>query len=186
MAYANKFVPMGFRPRFMAGRTNPITKQRPVAATRSAVGNAASAALAKGDAYAIDASGNAIAVGPGGVVRGVIIGFKMNAIPTVMGGAGPISQDYLPATDAGNIIGIEDPDASFLVQTDTLAAANIGQTFDITAAAPDATLRQSRESLNVGAGTANQFTVIELDATTADNAYGANAKAVVRLAQSFE
>ena len=184
MGYPNVFRPLGFHPYKQGGRTNPQTVERPVAASRSAVGAAASAILSVGDAYALDANGNAIHAGADAVVRGIVTGFRLQAVPSVMGGAGPVSQDQLVASDAGWVIGIEDPSAWFEVQADTFATTNIGGSFDLLDAADDTTLRQSRQSLNVGVGAGLQFKAIGIKNSPADNAVGANAVVIVRLLQS--
>ena len=184
MGYPNVFRPLGFHPYTQGGRTNPQTVERPVAAARVAVGAASSAILSVGDAYALDANGNAYHAGADAVVRGIVIGFRLMAQPSIMGGAGPISVDQLVAASAGWIIGIEDPSALFEVQSDTFAVTNIGGSFPLLDAADDTSLRQSRQSMNIGGGAGTQFKAIDIKNSPADNAYGANAVILVRLLQS--
>ena len=186
MAYANVSRPMGFVPKFNVGRNSNNVMARPVAASRNAVGAAASAIIAIGDAYALDASSNAYHAGADAVVRGIVIGFVIKAVPTIMGGGGPISQDILLATDAGTVLGVEDAGAEFTVQCDTFAQANEGGLFALTDAAPDTTFRQSRQTLNIGGGAGTQFVAVKLDQSPADNAYGANARAVVRVKTTLQ
>lgn len=184
MALANVSRPMGFMPSTQGGRTAAQAIRRPVAASRSAVGAAASADLAIGDAYALDANGNAIHAGPDAVVRGVVRGFEMAANPSVMGGAGPVSIDYLLAANAGAILGIEDPSTLFEVQADTFATTNRGGNFNLADTAPDSTLRQSRQTINIGGGAGVQFKVIDIVNSPADNATGTNARVLCRLLQA--
>lgn len=185
MAFANANRPNGFDPGRQGGKTAAVEVARPVAASRSVVGAAASADLAIGDAYGLDANGNAYHVGADGNVRGIVRGFRWAASPAVMGGAGPVSIDYLPAANAGTILGIEDPSTEFEVQTDTCAASNIGGLFNMTDAAPDSTLRQARSSLNVGGGAGTQFRITRLVDRPTDNAFGTFARVYVRLNQAL-
>src|SRR5262249_56696557 len=61
---------------------------------------------------------------------------------------GPVSQDSLPSSDAGAIIGIEDPTAEFYVQAATFTTAtDATKTAAIVDADGDRTLRQSRQSV---------------------------------------
>src|SRR5215472_10314061 len=118
MAFANANRPNGFDPSRSNGKTQLVSKPRPVAASRTPVGAAASADLAIGDAYALDANGNAYHAGSDATVRGIVRGFRFQASGAVMGGQGPVSIDFLPAANAGTIEGIEDPSAEFEVQAD--------------------------------------------------------------------
>jgi len=181
VAYANVNRPMGFEPSIQGGRVYPETVTRPVLSGRSPVGAAASADLAIGDAYALDANGNAYHAGADATIRGVVRGFRFQADGRVMGGAGPVSIDYLPAATAGFVIGIEDPSTQFEAQTDTFAASNRGGSFNITDAAPDSTLRQSRQSISIGGGAGTQFRVIDIVNRPTDNALGAFARVLCRL-----
>lgn len=159
--------------------------QRHVAANRAVVGAAASAALAIGDACGIDANGYAFHAGADVAVRGIVVGFVLAPIPTIMNSQGPISQDYLPATDAGDVLLIEDPNVEFLVYTDLFARTDEGGLFNLQDGAPNALFRQSIQALDVSAGAGTQFKALRLDNSPADNAYGNYARAVVKLAQAF-
>jgi hypothetical protein len=189
MGYANVSRPMGFIPLALAGKSHGNVTERPVPAARTAAaGGNASLDLAIGDAYAIDANGNAYRAGPNDVVRGIVIGVVFQAQPSVMNANGPLSIDYITGlggqvgtTKIASIIGVEDNSQLWEVQADTFAAANVGGSFNLADAAPDATYRQSRQTINIGAGAGTQFQAVELVNRQADNAYGANARVVVRM-----
>ena len=183
MPLANVSRPMGFRAYKQGGRANYITKQRPVLANRVAVGTATGVDLAIGDAYALDPNGNAYHAGPDAKVQGIVIGFKFQASSAVMGGAGPVSIDYLPAANSGFVIGIEDPDAQFTVQSDTFSVADILGEYNLADALPDSVLRQSRQTISIGGGAGTQFRTMDIEPSTASNAYGANAQVLVKLLQ---
>src|SRR5215472_15774291 len=176
MAFANANRPNGFDPSRSNGKTQLVSKPRPVAASRTPVGAAATADLAIGDAYALDANGNAYHAGADATVRGIVRGFRFQAIAGVMNGQGPISVDYLPAASPGVVLGIEDPSVLFEVQTDTFAVTNRGALFNLLDAADDPLWRQSRQSINVGGGAGTQFRAIDIVERPTDNAIGANAR----------
>jgi len=200
MPLANAFRPMGFTPLDAGGRSNLIVRPRPVPTTRtSSSGGNASTDLAVGDAYAIDAAGNAYRAGPGDVVRGIVISFVLQANQTVMGGNGPVSIDYVTGTlsSAIMLLGIEDPTAAFSIQSNTFAASNIGSKVNLVDAAPDSTFRQSRQSVLVGT-VGMQFQCGDIlggpgtspsggnpAMGSPNDAYGANAQITVRLLQTF-
>jgi hypothetical protein len=192
MGYANVNRPMGFRPTMPAGKRGNKEISRPVLATRHAsTDGEASTAIAIGDAYAIDAAtGGAYRAGEGDVVVGIVNGFKFQAVTDVMGGQGPISVDFIPTGVAAaappNIIGVEDSSAEFEVQCDTLAITDIGKKFNLEDGTPDPTYRQSRQILGVSEGTGTQFIVTDLARSPADNAFGANARATVRMLTAIE
>lgn len=193
MPLANVSRPMGFMPYSLNGKMIANVNPRPVPATRTAsAGGNASTDLAIGDAYAIDVNGNAYRAGPNDVVAGIVVGFRFVGNATIMLGGGPISIDYITGTMGGTgtnqvavILGCEDQTVDFVVQADTFAATNVGGRFNLTDAAPDATYGQSRQKLNVGGGVGVQFEAIDIAQSTGDNAYGANARVVVRLLQAL-
>ena len=137
-----------------------------------------------GDAYAVDVAGNATRVtAAGNTLRGVVEGIDLR--PIAASAQGPVSQDFIPAADAGAIIGIEDPEQEFIVQIDTFSAAtNVGVTAAVVDADGDQALRQSRQSIVVDAVN-QQMRIIELLNSPADNAAGAFARVVVRLLQTM-
>jgi hypothetical protein len=187
MGYSNVSRPMGFTPNLPVGKTNASVQPRPIAATRTASsGGNASTDIAIGDAYSIDVNGNAYRAGPNDSVRGIVIGFRFLAISTIMNGNGPVSQDYSPAGSVSELLGIEDAQVEFFVQADTFAVTNNGGEFNLADAAPDSTLSQSRQTLNVGGGIGTQFRAQEIDQSFADNNYGANARVVVRMLQTYK
>jgi hypothetical protein len=100
-----------------------------------------------------------------------------------MNGQGPVSIDYLTgsSTPYPTILGVEDNGAEFNVQADTLSLAQVGGAVNLLDAAPDPQYRQSRQSINVGGGAGTQFRIIGLVNDPASNAYGANARAIVRM-----
>ena len=182
MVIANASRPMGFIPYNMGGRANPIITPRPVAAARAGTNhNLTNDDLAVGDAYTLDANGNAHRAGStGGVdpVHGIVIGFKLAPNPTVA--PGPLSQDYLPQAQAGTILGCEDPAARFVVQANTFAVTNRSGKFDLADAVPDPTFRQSRQTLTT-TNPGTNFLAEDITPESADNTYGANATVLVRL-----
>src|SRR6267142_4176760 len=102
MGYANVSRPMGFNPLLPAGRQNGIAKPRPIPAVRQASGGGnASTAIAVGDAYGIDANGNAFRAGPSDSVRGICIGFRFLGDPNSMAGQGPVSFDFVTGLMGG-------------------------------------------------------------------------------------
>ncbi len=186
MGYANVSRPMGFKLLRQQGKANaaPIPRPLPAVRTPSGGGNA-SRDLAIGDAYAIDVNGNAFRAGPNDTVRGIVIGFRFVAVSTIMSGAGPVSEDYSANGAVDTIIGIESGIEFFEVQADTFAASNIGGKFNLADAAPDSTLSQSRQTINVSGGAGTQFQAEDILPSLADNAYGTNARIYVRLLQTF-
>jgi len=179
MPLANVDSPNGFALLRSGGQRAPVRRRRVVAAGRADP-------LMVGDAYSLDASGQASLAGGTDVavttVRGVVEGIIL--APIAASPEGPVSQDYIPAADAGAIIGIEDLDAEFVAQITTIAAANIGMNVDLTnATASSVVLRQSRQELDGAVLDAadREFRVIELLDKPADNALGANARVVVKM-----
>lgn len=186
MPLANVNSPMGFR--LLDFLSAVSTRQRNVPAARVVVGAALSADIAIGDAYGIDANGNAFHAGPDAIVRGVVVGFALQPVSTIMNGNGPISIDYLAAAGAGLVIGCEDPNARFEVWSDAVVGfvqANIGAKFNLGDAAPDSLFRQSRQFLNVNGGPGTQFTAIDKINSPADNAFGASCRVQVQLATAI-
>lgn len=189
MGYSNVFRAMGFAPLFPVGRVHSNTVVRPVPNVRTPnTGGNASTDLAIGDAYALDGNGNVYRAGTGDIVRGIILGFVLQGNPSVMGGNGPISVDYVSGSPSSgtwpNVIGVEDNGAEFAVQADTFAANQVGSNINLLDAAPDPTYRQSRQSVVLSNGI--QFKVIGLVNSPAMNAYGANALVAVRLLQAMQ
>ena len=187
MPIANASRPMGFIPHNMGGRANPIITIRPALGPRVGTGHTVTNDdLAIGDAYTLDAAGNVHRAGSVGAidpVYGIVIGFRLAPdlrIPT----PGPESIDYLSQAAAGTILGCEDPTQLYTVQCDNFYQVNVGGKFDLVDAVPDPTFRQSRQTLTVAVAGAN-FQAIDLNPSPADNAYGANCRARVRLLKTF-
>ena len=169
MGYANVSRLMGFMPYLPAGKVYGFITQRniPITPTTNTGGNA-SLNLAIGDAYSLDSAGNAYRSGPNDV-------------------QGPVSIDFYSSggTAASTVLGCEDPTVMFSVQSDTFAQANIGMSVNLVDAAPDSTLRQSRQSVSISGGVGTQFRVIDLVQDLAANAAGANAVIYVSLLQTI-
>lgn len=179
MPLANVDSPFGFRLVFSSGTREPRRIQRVVPASRSL-------SIMIGDSYTLDSSGQALrAVGTeasASAVRGIVEGIALN--PIAASPNGPVSQDYLPAADAGAIIGIEDNNAEFRAQITTIAVTDVGKRCQVVNNTNDVTLRQSRQELDgatLSASDDDEFVVVSLLDSPADNAYGANAKVVVRM-----
>lgn len=194
MPYANVFRPMGFVPYAPAGKRagNVVTRPTPLTRAPSTGGNA-STDLAIGDAYSLDANGNVYRAGPGDQVRGIVIGFTFEGVPTSMNGAGPVSVDYVtgtppPSTPQLNwplVLGCEDANAEFWVQSNALAVNQVGMGVNVIDAAPDPIYRQSRQTVTTSAA-GTQFRVMGLVNSPADNAYGTFARVFVRMLQTFQ
>lgn len=186
MGYSNVARNMGFKLHAEAGKKHPFTVPRPVPAVRNVSdGGNASFDLAIGDAYGIDANGNAFRAGPNDPVRGIVMAIRFVASSLVMNGNGPVSNDYLANGATGVIIGAEDAQALWEVQANTFQITNVGQMVNLVDAAPDATLSQSRQSVDLNS-TGNQFVVEGFIDSLADNALGTNARVYVKLAQTFQ
>lgn len=194
MGYNNVFRPMGFVPYAPAGKRAGNVITRPTPNTRAAnTGGNASTDLAIGDAYSLDANGAVFRAGPGDQVRGIIIGFFFQANAMVMNGAGPISVDYVTGTPPPSnpqltwplVLGCEDAEAEFWVQSNGFVASQAGLLVNVLDAAPDPIFRQSRQTVNTGAA-GTQFRIMGLVNSPADNAYGPNARVFVRMMQTFQ
>lgn len=186
MPLANVFAPMGFR--LLDEYSTVFIRQRTVIAARVPIGAAASADLAIGDAYAIDALGHAYHAGADAVIRGIVVGFALLPVSTIMNGNGPISEDYLAAAAAGIIEGCEDGNASFEAWSDNTVGfveANNGGVFNLYDVAPDLLFRQSRQYLNVNGGVGTQFKALKAIASPADNSFGPACRVQVKLATPF-
>src|SRR5581483_984058 len=184
MPYANVNSPNGFIPIGLEGIKSPKRKRRVVDANRAATASASTAILSVGDAYTVDANGHAKHAGPADRVQGIVEAIELKADPTIMNANGPVSVDQLTAAMSGAILGIEDENVDFVVQADTFAESNQLGLFNLLdTVAPSTLFRQSRQSLNVSGGAGTQFRAIDIKNSPADNAYGAFAKVVVRLAQ---
>lgn len=169
MPIANVAAPRGFLLYGQGGAQGVHRVRRRVAAGRSKD-------LMPEDAYHILTDGTVRRAVTGGEVNGIVEGIVLNS-PN----SGVESQDYIPAADAGYIIGIEDPLALFRVQTsDDFEETNIGDTCDVVDADGSQTLSQSRQKVgSFGGGT--DFRVVDLVRDTASNAFGTNAWLVVRM-----
>lgn len=186
MVLANVFAPMGFRSD--SQRTLMKTVTRPIIQPRVPIGAAASADIAIGDAYGIDANGDAYHAGADAVVRGICMGFELQAISGVMNSQGPLSIDYASSTTAVSMIGCEDPSVEFDVWSDNVVGAqqaNVGGTFNLGDQAPDSLFGQSRQYLNINGGPGAQFKMIKITQETADNSVGAACRVLVQLAQAI-
>jgi len=167
---ANSDNPRGFRLYKQGGRQVRRVKRS------VAVGNPT--VLAPGDGYIITTDGTAILCTTI-LVEGIIESIELQA----KSGEGPESADYLPATTVGNIIGIEDDDAEFVVQMlDTVALADMdsGAKVDVVLTAASTTLRESRQEVdNVATGAALKLIG---KADYPGNAYGeTNCDVIVKL-----
>ncbi len=170
--YANVNSPQGFRLVRNAGAREPHRIRRAVLGDREST-------LAVGDAYTLDSSNNAVRAAANSTVRGIVEAIDL--APLAADPNGPVSQDYLPATAVGAIIGIEDGTAEFVVQISTIDADEVNAKFNLTDAAADTALAQSRQQLDGGSAGGSQFQVKGLLDSPADNAVGAYAKVICRM-----
>jgi hypothetical protein len=159
------------------------TIRRPVLANRAKTASATETILSVHDAYTLDANGNALHAGPNDVVFGIVLALELEAVPTIMNGNGPVSVDQMLTAYAGAIIGIEDTNAYFEVQTDNFNTNNENGLFNLVDALANTLFRQSQQSITTGAAGV-QFRAIDIVNRPTDNAYGANARAIVRLSQA--
>lgn len=183
MGYPNQFAPNGFSPVNLEGIKSPIRMRRPVVANRNPTGSASTAILSVGDAYTLDANGNALHAGPNDVVYGIVDLIELEAVPTIMNANGPVSVDQVMQPYSAFIIGIEDSKVFFETQADNFNPPNIGQLYNLNdTVAPSTLFRQSRQYIATGAA-GTQFRAMDIAYRPTDNAYGANARVIVRLAQ---
>lgn len=158
--------PTGFRLWQPGGQGNAQRRRRPVLANRAKD-------LMVGDAYVLDAGGNAsrlTAAADDGAPIGIVEGIDLN--PIGASPQGPVSQDYIPAAEAGAIIGIEDDQAVFeVMDADALgfvAATDTGKDAAILDADGSQQFRRSRQSIVTDAVN-KQFYIIGLVPSPADN-----------------
>ena len=186
MAYANVNRLNGFVPLDNSGRLAAIVKPRPIPLVRqTSDGGNASTDMAVGDAYSLDGNGNAYRAGPNDLVIGILWGWRVQAVPTVMNGQGPISIEYVTGAMTATLLGIEDAGVLFAVYANTFSEINVGGKFNLLDAAPDSLFRVSQQTLNVSGGAGVQFQLQDIVQSPADNAVGANARVAVRLLQTF-
>ena len=137
---ANQDSPLGFRLFRHGGKRAPTVIARAVLAGRTHD-------LMVGDAYNVN--GDDVIRTPAGTrASGIVVGIDL--APKSGSSQGPESQDYIPAADAGIILGCEDPDAEFEVQFDEAydADTHLGQTFDLINTDGNQALAQSRQELD--------------------------------------
>lgn len=171
MPLANVNSPRGFTLFRGGGKREPRRQRRTVSAGRGTT-------LMIGDAY-VDAGDGTVtrSTSNADTIIGIVEGIDLAPIAAAPDDSA--SQDYIPAADAGAIIGIEDQDAEFVVQIDTCAMpGDLGAACEIVDSAGSTTLRQSRQSVTKGAG---QFMLMDLLQNPADNGAGPFAKVIVRL-----
>lgn len=147
-------------------------------AQRTTDGTSANSLMAPGDAYTL--TDNVIVrltvtnVNPQGIMEAV-------ALPGAAIGEGPTTYDYVPASKQLNIIGIEDSNTEFVVTAGLAIAATAydgNAEVDVIDAAPDTTLRISRQSV---AATGDQFRLVRPLDQINNDPYAQYAKVVVRL-----
>jgi len=184
MSYANTNSPNGFRPIQGDAIKSAKTQRRPVLANRVATASATETIISVGDAYTLDANGNALHAGPNDVVYGIVLALELEAVPTIMNGQGPVSVDQMLTAYSGAIIGIEDTSVYFEVMADTFATGNKNGLFNLIDALSNTLFRQSKQSLGVAGGPGVQFRAIDIVNRPTDNAYGSYARVVVRLSQA--
>lgn len=169
---ANLDAPMGFRQIFSGGH-EPIRRQR-------AVDSSNAAAIAPGDAYTIEADGNITRCNGSTAPNGVCEGIALQGV-----NEGPVSYQFLPASTAGNVIGIEDTSVEFEVQTNAVisqADLDAGAEVNVVDAAPNATLGQSRQQVGDVGGA--QFKVVAHVDRPNNDATLVNSKVIVKLLEA--
>jgi len=184
MSYANVFAPNGFKPFMGDAIKSAKTIRRPVLANRAKTASATETILSAGDAYTLDANSNALHAGPNDVVYGIVLAIELEAVPTIMNAMGPVSVDQILAAYSGAIIGIEDPSVYFEVQADTFATNNENGLYNLVDALANTLFRIGSQSLGVAGGPGTQFRAIDIVNRPTDNAYGANARVIVKLSQA--
>ena len=178
MPLANVNSPRGFTLYQPGGKREVKRIERHVLASRGSD-------LMVGDAYTLDSGNNASKATAGDPVYGIVEGIQV--APIAASPQGPVSQDYIPAADSGDIIGIEDPDAVFNVQVTTIDITTQGNAKANLLDAPGSeALRRSRQEIDGGTlGAGTQFQVLGLVPSPADNASGAFAQIMVRMLQTL-
>lgn len=169
---ANVSGPMGLQLSTPGGKRYVEPVERAVAASRSKD-------LMTGDAYKSDGAGGVTkATATSDTVIGVVGGLKLAPLPADPQASA--SQRYIAAADAGTVLGIEDQDAEFEVQITTVAATDIPGYAMLVDADGQQSPAQSRVTVALDDGSHKQFRLLRL-IDRPDNAYGANAKVVVKL-----
>jgi len=169
MPLANQDTPFGFK-LYRSSKVGVHRQNRTASAGRAKD-------LMVGDAYKDAGDGTVVrATANNDTILGIVEGIKVN--PIAASPQGPVSQDYIPAADAGEIIGIEDKDAEYMVQIDDSTGEAPGTAVGLVDADGSQLFRQSRQTVAT-AGT--QFTVTEIP-LRADNQAGLLAKIIVRQA----
>lgn len=179
MALANVNAPRGFQLFQQGGKVGANREIRTAQAGRTGGKD-----LMIGDAYTIMTDGYIRRVtADTDPVHGIVEGIVFKQLSTTVLTE---SQDYIPSTSEGQVIGIEDRNAIFVVQIATVAQADIDGTaggVEIVDADGNVLLRQSRQSVILG--NENQFQLVALAPITAANSLGAFAKVLVRTLQAF-
>lgn len=149
--------------------------------------------LAQGDCVTISGTGQSStgistvdASSAGGKITGIIAGFHINY--------SNLDQTWLPASTAGYVYVLNDPNALYEVEiADTaLAVTDIGQNVDIVATAATlsggmATSNMKIDGSTVGSGADVQFRIVSLVVPTDGTTIGAvGNKAIVRLNEATE
>lgn len=177
MPYPNVNAPFGFRPFRRGGQAEVNRVVRQVATTDQND-------LRVNDAYMFDGAGNVTrATAATDVVVGIVEAVALAPVPG-QGQGGVESQGFIQAGQGGQVIGIEDLDAEFRCQITTVAATDIGVNTQLAVVDQPATppLYNSQQSAVLDAvGGHDQFRLVELVNSPADNAYGAFAQVVVRV-----
>lgn len=172
---ANVNAPMGFRLFRHGGKRAPAVIARTVKTGRTHD-------LMVGDAYNVN--GDDVIRTPAATrASGIVVGIGLN--PKSSSSQGPESQDYIPAADAGYILGCEDGDAEFEVQLDAAfdLDTHLGQTFDLINTDGDQALAQSRQQLDNSTvhATAGEFRIIGTPDRLDNDLTLDNPKVIVRL-----
>jgi len=159
---ANTNQAMGYR--LISGRGKPLNRVRRLQGT---------AMLVPGDPYKIS-GGMAEKVNTGETVNGVVESIEL------MEKDGPVSYDYLPAGTNGYIIGVEDSNAEYEVQIDTVTPSSFTPGAEVGVDAGVASLSPVHSTASVkhgGTGGGHLVRLVERP----DNSYGDHAKVVVRI-----
>lgn len=152
-------------------------------------------AIFPGDFMALEADGNVApaTAGQGNLIVGVCGGVRV-ASPTVSDGflantnIGVTEHPgYLPATTAGEVYIIDDPDQLFLVQTaGTITADDQGQNTPFVAGAGSTTTGRSAHELNATTtSTINQVRLVRPYGASDNDVTAANSKWIVQITEHF-
>ncbi len=148
-------------------------------------------AIFPGDFVKLEADGNVAPAAATDELLGVCIGVQLVQLSDNFLSNNNLSETehpgYLPASTAGTIIVVDDPNALFLIQSDgTIEAVDKGNNADIVAGAGSTTTGRSAHevSATTGTGTA-QLRLIDYERSPDNDVTAANSNWIVKINEHF-